>query len=238
MSEDPSVFVPAPEHRQRPRSDGSGMGWLSRRSWRSARSASWSPGPACTPRKLDAVERVADAYLNALTGDEPEVRIAVRDRRGAAGDSLGRQVSRRDRSRDRTDQGLVRAAGQVAQSGSKPSSTTTRRSAGSRPRTRWGRPPRRSTPCTRPRTTPRNRACTRRWQSGDPDDLFDAAEQYGKVFEKLAEGALAPKKILPTYKMLVESAKPPLPEDAKALALEVAGSMRTGTRCSSGRFRR
>ena len=65
----------------------------------------------------------------------------------------------------------------------------------------------------------------KKMQSGNPDDLFDAAEEYGKVFTKLAEGALAPKKILPTYQMLVESAKPPLPKDAKALALEVAGSM-------------
>ena len=65
----------------------------------------------------------------------------------------------------------------------------------------------------------------KKMQSGNPDDLFDAAEEYGKVFTKLAEGALAPKKILPTYQMLVESAKPPLPKDAKSLALEVAGSM-------------
>ena len=62
----------------------------------------------------------------------------------------------------------------------------------------------------------------KKMQSGDPDEMFDAAEQFGKVFTQLAEGALAPKKILPTYKMLVEESKPPLPEDAKALALEVA----------------
>ena len=48
-------------------------------------------------------------------------------------------------------------------------------------------------------------------ESGNPDDLFEAAEEYGKVFEKLASGVLAPKKILPTYQMLVVSAKPPLP---------------------------
>jgi hypothetical protein len=59
-------------------------------------------------------------------------------------------------------------------------------------------------------------------QSGDPNDIFDSAEQLGKVFEKLAETTLAPKRILPTYKMLVESAKPPLADDAKALALVVA----------------
>ena len=73
-------------------------------------------------------------------------------------------------------------------------------------------------------------------QSGDPNDLFDAAEQFGKVFTKLAEGVLAPKQLLPTYKMLVESSKPPLPDDAKALAIEVAGSPKVGSPCSSDRF--
>lgn len=69
----------------------------------------------------------------------------------------------------------------------------------------------------------------KKMESGSPDDLFDAAEEYGKVFTKLAEGVLAPKKILPTYKMLVESAKPPLPKDVQALALDVADSLTTWT---------
>ena len=59
-------------------------------------------------------------------------------------------------------------------------------------------------------------------KSGNPDDLFDAAEQYGKVFTKLAESTLAPKRILPTYQMLLESSKPPLSAEAKALAMAVA----------------
>ena len=62
----------------------------------------------------------------------------------------------------------------------------------------------------------------KKMQSGDPNDLFDAAEQFGKVMTQLADGALAPKKLLPTYRMLVQEAKPPLPEDAKSLALEVS----------------
>jgi hypothetical protein len=57
--------------------------------------------------------------------------------------------------------------------------------------------------------------------SGDPNDIFDAAENFGKVFSKLAEGALAPKKIVPTYRMLVEDAKPVIPPDQKALAAHV-----------------
>ncbi len=62
----------------------------------------------------------------------------------------------------------------------------------------------------------------KKMQSGDPNDIFDSAEQFGKVFTQLAEGALAPKKLLPTYRMLVQEAKPPLPDDAKSLALEVS----------------
>ena len=60
--------------------------------------------------------------------------------------------------------------------------------------------------------------------SGDPDDLFDAAEGLGQVFTQLAEGALAPKRILPTYKMLIEESDPPLPSDEKILALDVANN--------------
>ena len=62
----------------------------------------------------------------------------------------------------------------------------------------------------------------KKMQSGDPNDIFDAAEQYGKVFDKLSKTTLAPKRLVPTYKMLVESSKPPLSDDAKALALIVA----------------
>jgi hypothetical protein len=42
------------------------------------------------------------------------------------------------------------------------------------------------------------------------------------MFAKLAEGALAPKKILPTYKMLVDDARPPIPPGEKELAAHVA----------------
>jgi hypothetical protein len=63
--------------------------------------------------------------------------------------------------------------------------------------------------------------------SGDPNDIFDAAENFGKVFTQLAEGALAPKKILPTYKMLVDDAKPPIPAGEKELASAVADDPKT-----------
>lgn len=62
----------------------------------------------------------------------------------------------------------------------------------------------------------------KKMQSGNPEDLFDAAEGLGKAMTALAEGALAPKKLIPTYQMLVDNAKPPLPPMEKALVLDYA----------------
>ena len=63
--------------------------------------------------------------------------------------------------------------------------------------------------------------------SGDPNDVFDAAESFGKVFTQLAEGVLAPKKILSTYKLLIDDAKPPIPPEQKELATHVADNPKT-----------
>jgi hypothetical protein len=60
----------------------------------------------------------------------------------------------------------------------------------------------------------------KKMQSGDPDDQFDAAEGLGKMFTNLAEGVLAPKKLIPSYKQLVDDAKPPLPPTERELALD------------------
>jgi hypothetical protein len=58
-------------------------------------------------------------------------------------------------------------------------------------------------------------------QSGDPNEIFESAEMLGKTMEKLSK-ILPPKRLIPTYKMLIESAKPPLSAEAKALAMAVA----------------
>jgi len=63
--------------------------------------------------------------------------------------------------------------------------------------------------------------------SGNPNDLFDAAEGLAKMYSNLAEGVLAPKKILPTYKMLIDDAKPPVPAQEKQLAGHVADNPKT-----------
>ena len=66
--------------------------------------------------------------------------------------------------------------------------------------------------------------------SGNPDDLFDAAEGLAKTMSKLAEGALSPKKLIPSYKQLLDDAKPPLPPDERALALDAADRRETWDR--------
>jgi hypothetical protein len=62
----------------------------------------------------------------------------------------------------------------------------------------------------------------KKMQSGNPEDLFDAAEGLAKPFAALADGMLSPKKLLPTYAMLIDDAKPPLPTEEKALAKDFA----------------
>jgi hypothetical protein len=56
--------------------------------------------------------------------------------------------------------------------------------------------------------------------SGSPDDLFDAAESLAKPLAALSETILSPRKLIPSYKQLIEDAKPPLPLNEKALALD------------------
>jgi hypothetical protein len=61
-------------------------------------------------------------------------------------------------------------------------------------------------------------------QSGDPEEMLDGIEQFAKGFSQLTDGILTPKKLVPTYKTLVQESKPPLPDDVKALALEVGAA--------------
>ncbi len=60
--------------------------------------------------------------------------------------------------------------------------------------------------------------------SGNPDDLFDAAEALAKPLAALSETVLSPKKLLPTYRQLVEQAKPPLATAERTLAFDFAAN--------------
>ncbi|MEJ7638726.1 MAG: hypothetical protein WKF75_12310, partial [Singulisphaera sp.] len=58
--------------------------------------------------------------------------------------------------------------------------------------------------------------------SADLDEVVDSVTAFGKVFSDMAEGTLAPAKLLPTYAQLVEQSEPPLSPDAQELALDYA----------------
>ena len=60
--------------------------------------------------------------------------------------------------------------------------------------------------------------------SADLDEVVDSVTAFGKVFSDMAEGTLAPAKLLPTYAQLVEQSKPPLSPDAQELALDYAAN--------------
>ena len=60
--------------------------------------------------------------------------------------------------------------------------------------------------------------------SADLDEVVDSVTAFGKVFSDLAEGTLAPAKLLPTYAQLVEQSRPPLPPEAEELARDYAAN--------------
>ncbi len=58
--------------------------------------------------------------------------------------------------------------------------------------------------------------------SGDPEEQMQAAIDFGSVMARLSETTLSPKRLIPSYKMLVQAANPPLEGPELALALDYA----------------
>lgn len=65
---------------------------------------------------------------------------------------------------------------------------------------------------------------TDRLVGGSEHENLDAVVEFGesrlKMISKLTEGVLAPKRLIPTYTMLVKQARPPLPDTENELALD------------------
>jgi hypothetical protein len=178
--------------------------------------------PKLNPRRLDPVERVAEDYLKALTTDDsPTLKRLGTVEEPPAIRSV-RSVTR-DPRRDQVLKGSFAPLGQLH---ARIDAEYVYDSSAGRftPKNPTGAAADTLDKLHAAKEDAEKSGLYKKMQSGDPNDLFDAAEQFGKVFTQLAEGALAPKKILPTYKMLVDDSLPPIPEDAKALALEVAGA--------------
>lgn len=181
--------------------------------------------PLLHPRKLDPVERVAQSFLDALVNDDPTAanRVsvvadppAIRSAKGLVRDRKGTHTIRGSfaplaalHARIDADYQLDPGSGRYT------------------PKNTLGPAAETLDALHSAKDDAEKSGLYKKMQSGDPNEPFDAAEEFGKVFTKLAETTLAPQKLVPTYKMLVEQSKPPLSSEAKALALEFAGSSET-----------
>jgi hypothetical protein len=215
-----SVFVPAP-----PPTEGSSGRWTRIVFGVMAALALVAVGvivawPRVKPRPLDPVERVAGAYLQALIKNDGESASRLSTVEEPPGISTVRAI-KHDRTREHRLKGSFAPLGEFHK---RINSEYEYDSSIGRftPRNALGPAAETLDALHKAKEDAEKSGVYEKMQSGKPDDIFDAAEEYGKVFTKLAEGVLAPKKIIPTYQMLIDLAKPPLPEDAKALALEVA----------------
>src|SRR5271157_5537111 len=188
--------------------------------------------PRLKPRPIDPVERVAEEYLQSLIkGDETAQRRWSTIEEPPAIRSF--QKIHRDRSRNRTVKGSFAP---LARLHSRIESEFTYDPAIARftPKNPLGAAGETLDAVHAAKEKAEKSGIYEKMASGDPNDIFDAAENFGKVFTRLAEGALAPKKILPTYKLLVDNARPPIPPfppSRRNWPLTSPTTQRRGTRC-------
>jgi hypothetical protein len=180
--------------------------------------------PKVRPRKLDAVETMAEAYLDALARGDADAQHRLGTIEEPPAIRYFNDV-RHDPGRDRTIKGSfaplavlhARIENEFAYDPAIGRFT---------PRHPLGAAAETLDAVEAAKKEAEKSGLYEKMASGDPDDLFDAAENFGKVFTKLASGVLAPKKILPSYKMLVDDARPPVPPAEKELAAHVAENPR------------
>ncbi len=176
--------------------------------------------PRIKPRPLDAIEKVAGAYLDALVRQDEQAASKLGTVEEPPGIASYRDLYHQ-KARDREIRGtFAPLAGLHKRIGQEFTYDAT---AGRfTPKNALGIAGETLDALHAAKEEAKKSGMYEKMQSGDPNEIFESAEQLGKMMEKLSETTLHPKRILPTYKMLVESSKPPLPEAAKALALAVA----------------
>ncbi|WP_148593807.1 zinc ribbon domain-containing protein [Aquisphaera giovannonii] len=172
--------------------------------------------PRLGPRPVGAVERVADQYLHAIAKDEETAQRKLSTVEDPPAIRSYREV-RRDRRADRTVKGSFAPIGRLH---AKIAASYAYDPSIGRftPKNPLGAAGETLDAVQAARENVEKSGLYDKMKSGDPDDIFDAAEGLGQVFSQLAQGAVSPKRVLPTYKTLVDDAKPPLPKDAKELA--------------------
>lgn len=171
------------------------------------------------PRHLDAVEQVAGAYLDALVRNDEETR----NRLGTVEEPPGigsYQDTYHQRARDRQLRGSFAP---IARLHKRIDGEFTYDAAAGRftPKNALGLAGETLDALHDAKEKAKNSDMYKKLASGDPNEMLDGIDQYSKVADHLSN-ILTPKRLLPTYKMLVESSKPPLTGAARSLALVVA----------------
>ena len=190
QSEGPPVFVPAPPAPDRPAGKWrwfllgllaivsiGGVGVM----------VAW---PRLQPQKLDAVERVADAYLKALSGDDPDVARKFSTVEEPPAIRSVRNVTRQ-RDHDRILKGSFAPLGTFHR-GIESDFNYDASIGRFTPKNAMGAAAETLDALHAAKEDAEKSGLYKKMASGNPDDLFDAAEQYGKVFAKLAEGRSRP----------------------------------------------
>jgi hypothetical protein len=176
--------------------------------------------PRIKPRPTDPVERVAEDYLQALTKNDLEAQHRLSTVEEPPAIRSFQKVAR-DRTRNRTIKGSFAPLASLHRHIESEFSYDPA-IARFTPKHPLGAAAETLDAVHAAKDEAEKTKLYEKMASGDPNDLFDAAENFGKVFSKLAEGALAPKRIIPTYRMLIDDAKPPIPSDQRALAAHVS----------------
>ena len=184
QSRDPTVFIPAPETTERPPSRWKRyvLGFLVIAAVVAVVvMVAW---PRLNPRKLDPVERIADAYLNALAGEEPESarRFGIVEEPPAI--RAVRGFSRVPCSSE--DQLLKGSFAPVGKFHKQIESDFVYDPSIGRftPKNAMGAAAETLDVLHKAKEDAEKSGLYKKMQSGNPEDLFDAAEEYGKVFTK------------------------------------------------------
>ncbi len=191
--------------------------------------------PRLRPRKLDTVERVAESYLKALADDDTEAarRLSIVEEPPAIR-SVG--AIRHDRRRSRIFKGSFAPLGAFHK---KVDAEYTYETAAGRftPKNLLGPAGETLDALHAAKEQAEKSGLAKKIESGDPNDLFDAAEEYAKVFSNLAV-VLRPRRSCPPTRCW--SSRPsrrcrPTPRPSHS---RWPGRRAIGTPCSSARSTR
>ena len=162
------------------------------------------------PRIQTPVEVAADDYLSALARGDAEAAARVGVVQEPPAIRSFRDLQARP-DREPPDQGLVRPDRRAPRSRSRRNTTTTRPTGRFTPKDPLGPAAETLDALHDAKAKAEKDGIYKKMASGDPEEILHAAERLRRGLRQLSEGILAPKKLIPSYKMLVQRRQAPAP---------------------------